>query len=66
LTLAHRIEAAIARPPLSQVATSQLEELRDLAADADEIDDLPGKWQAAVLQAESGDGHAGSGCCHGH
>jgi hypothetical protein len=67
LTFLDRIEAAIARPPLSDVATSQLDELRELAADAAEIDDLPGKWQAAVLEAEQAfESRCSGDACEGH
>ena len=53
MTLAERIARALERPPLSEVADEQRDELLELAAGADAIEDLPGKWQAAILQAES-------------
>ncbi|MFL5825891.1 MAG: hypothetical protein ACJ76V_05155 [Thermoleophilaceae bacterium] len=51
-----RVEAAMTRPPLSEMSAEQRAELDELLADAEEIEDLPGKWQAALVAAEeSGD-----------
>jgi hypothetical protein len=64
--LDERIRAA---PPLSDISAAQREELDALLAEADAVEDLPGKWQAAVIEAElraggeepaHGDGHR----CH--
>ncbi len=63
MRLAERVEAALARPPLCDVSAAARAELAELVAAADELEDLPGKWQAAVLRAEAGGGEA-SGCCH--
>jgi hypothetical protein len=72
VTFADRIAAALMRPPLSEVAADQRAELIELARDATDVDDLPGKWQAAVLEAESEAASPASaspgGCrsCHHH
>jgi hypothetical protein len=53
MTLTERVEAVADLPPLSQLPGAQRAELeRELAA-ADALEDLPGKWQAAVLEAEA-------------
>ena len=63
-----RARAALAAPPLSAAASAQREELLEAAGAADAFEDLPGKWQAAILKAESGepDGSGRSHCCGGH
>jgi hypothetical protein len=51
-TLRERVEAASAAPPLSEISAEQRAELeRELEA-AQSFEDLRGKWQAAVLEAE--------------
>jgi hypothetical protein len=63
MALQERIRAVWAAPPLSELSAAQREELdRELAA-AESLEDLPGKWQAAVLQAELG---PDAGSCHCH
>ena len=39
-------------PPLSEISADQRAELDALLADAAVVEDLPGKWQAALLEAE--------------
>jgi hypothetical protein len=39
-------------PPLSELAATQRREFHDSLLDANAFEDLPGKWQAAVLAAE--------------
>ena len=51
-SLTARTRAALATPPLSQMNGAQRDELLAALADADEFEDLPGKWQAAILAAE--------------
>ena len=65
--LAERVETALHAPPLSQISASARAELVELAAEAKELEDLPGKWQAAILRAESGAGGEADGghCCGG-
>ena len=58
-------------PPLSEISAAQRAELDELLAQASAVEDLPGKWQAAVLEAElraAGDepAHGGGHCCGRH
>jgi hypothetical protein len=63
MVLRERVQAVVTAPPLSQLSAAQRAELeRELTAAA-ALEDLPGKWQAAVLEAELGPG-AGSCRCH--
>lgn len=62
-TLAARVEAALGRPPLSEVSAAALAELDEVVALAERFEDLPGKWQAAILRAEAGSGEPVGGCC---
>lgn len=67
--LAERIAAVGAVAPIGELSAPDRAELDELAAGAEALEDLPGKWQAAVLEAElraAGEGPAhGDGCCHG-
>jgi hypothetical protein len=67
-TLADRVAAASAHAPLSALAPADRLELDTLLQIADGIEDLPGRWQAALLQAEvDGAGPApAKHCCGGH
>jgi hypothetical protein len=38
--------------PLSEISAEQRAELDILLRDAEAVEDLPGKWQAAVIEAE--------------
>jgi hypothetical protein len=67
--LEQRVAAVAALAPLADLSADQLAELDELMAGADALEDLPGKWQAAVLEAElraagesPGGGHGH--CCH--
>jgi hypothetical protein len=54
-------------PPLSEISAAQRAELELLLAGAESVEDLPGKWQAAVLEAElraEETEPAGGGCGH--
>ena len=46
--LSRRIEKVVAYPPLS----AERRELHEALLDADAFEDLPGKWQATILEAE--------------
>ena len=48
--LRRRVEKVAGYPPLSEMGDDQRRDLQLL--DADAFDDLPGKWQAAILKAE--------------
>jgi hypothetical protein len=56
-------------PPLSEISAAQRAELELLLTAAESVEDLPGKWQAAVLEAElraagTEPSARGGHCCH--
>jgi hypothetical protein len=61
-SLANRVEAALAKPPLNEISAAARAELLDSVAAAADLADLPGKWQAAILNAEGAQQGAGGGC----
>lgn len=68
--LAERFRAARAHPPLAVVSATAARELDDALSRASELEDLPGKWQAALFQAESAaagapESPATRSCCGG-
>ncbi len=67
--LAGRFRAAAGHEPLSALPAAAARELAAVLATVTGFEDLPGKWQAALLTAEaarSGSPVAGGmGCCHG-
>ena len=50
--LSRRVEKLVAYPPLVQMDADQRREFHEALLDADSFEDLPGKWQAAILKAE--------------
>jgi hypothetical protein len=50
--LSRRVEKVVAYPPLSEMSDHQRRELHKALLDADSFEDLPGKWQAAIINAE--------------
>ena len=50
--LGRRVGKAVGYPPLCEMSEPQRREFHEALLDADTFDDLPGKWQAAILQAE--------------
>jgi hypothetical protein len=50
--LSRRVEKVAGDPPLSEMSTRQRREFHEALLDADRFEDLPGKWQAAILKAE--------------
>lgn len=50
--LSRRVEKAVGYPPLSELDDLQRREFHEALLDADTFEDLPGKWQAAILKAE--------------
>jgi hypothetical protein len=50
--LSRRVERVVGHPPLSDLSHLQRREFHEALLDADSFEDLPGKWQAAVLAAE--------------
>jgi hypothetical protein len=47
-----RVEKVVGYPPISELGDLQRREFHEALLDADSFEDLPGKWQAAILQAE--------------
>jgi hypothetical protein len=63
--LKDRFAAAGAREPLNDLCDLDRAELAALLGRVDDFDELPGRWQAALLTAESGaarSGGCGCGC----
>jgi hypothetical protein len=50
--LSRRVEKVVGYPPLSDMDDFQRREFHEALLDADAFEDLPGKWQAAILKAE--------------
>ena len=63
MTVAERVEAALRRPALCEISGAARAELDEVVASAGAFEDLPGKWQAAVLRAEGGAAGEPGGCC---
>ncbi len=50
--LSRRVEKVVGYPPLYEMDADQRREFHEALLDADAFEDLPGKWQAAVVEAE--------------
>ena len=50
--LSRRVEKVVGYPPLCDMDDLQRREFHEALLDADAFEDLPGKWQAAILKAE--------------
>ena len=50
--LSRRIEKGVGYPPLSEMSENQRREFHEALLEADSFEDLPGKWQAAIVAAE--------------
>ena len=50
--LSRRVEKVVGYPPLSELSDFQRREFHEALLDVASFEDLPGKWQAAILQAE--------------
>jgi hypothetical protein len=50
--LSRRVGEIVGYPPLCDMAADQRREFHEALLDADAFEDLPGKWQAAILKAE--------------
>jgi len=50
--LSRRVEKVVAYRPLSDMGDLQRREFHEALLEADSFEDLPGKWQAAILKAE--------------
>jgi hypothetical protein len=47
-----RVGKVVAYPPLAEMSDLQRREFHEALLGADRFEDLPGKWQAAILEAE--------------
>ena len=50
--LTRRVGKVVGYPPLCEMSHPQRREFLKALLDADASEDLPGKWQAAILKAE--------------
>jgi hypothetical protein len=50
--LSRRVGKVVAYAPLSEMSDVQGREFQEALLDADRFEDLSGKWQAAIIQAE--------------
>jgi hypothetical protein len=50
--LSRRVKKLVGYPPLSEMSDDQRRDFHDALLDASSYEDLPGKWQAAILNAE--------------
>ena len=50
--LSRRAGKVVGYPPLSELDDLQRREFREALLDAHSFEDLPGKWQAAIVSAE--------------
>jgi hypothetical protein len=50
--LSRRVEKVVGYPPLSEMSDQQRREFHEALLEADRFEDLAGKWQAAILEAE--------------
>jgi hypothetical protein len=50
--LSRHVEKVVGYPPLCDMAADQRREFHDALLDADSFEDLPGRWQAAMVAAE--------------
>jgi hypothetical protein len=50
--LSRRVEKVVGYPPLSELGDLQRREFHEALLEAGSFEDLPGRWQAAVMEAE--------------
>ena len=50
--LSHRVGKVVGYPPLSEMSDPHRREFHEALLEAATYEDLPGKWQAAILKAE--------------
>ena len=50
--LSRRVEKIVGYPPLCEMGEQQRRELHEALLEAGSFEDLPGKWQAAIVTAE--------------
>ena len=49
--LSRRVEKVVGYPPLSELGDLQRREFHEGLLEAGSFEDLPGKWQAAIMEA---------------
>jgi hypothetical protein len=49
--LSRRVEKVVGYPPLCEMGTDQRREFHEALFEAASFEDLPGKWQAAIVKA---------------
>jgi hypothetical protein len=52
--LSRRVGEVVAYAPLVEMSAQQRREFHEAFLEADDFEDLPGRWQAAILKAEQG------------
>jgi hypothetical protein len=52
VALSRPVEKVVGYPPLSELGDLQRREFHEALLEAATFEDLPGKWQAAILKAE--------------
>jgi hypothetical protein len=50
--LSRRVETVVGYPPLVEMTDPQQREFHEALLDAKSFEDLPGKWQAGILEVE--------------
>ncbi len=51
--LSRRVEKVVGYPPLSELGRQPRQEFHEALCQAGNFEDLSGKWQAAILEAEA-------------
>ena len=52
VALSRRVEGVVGYPPLCDMGVDQRRDFPEALLEADTFEDLPGKWQAAIVTAE--------------
>jgi hypothetical protein len=52
VALSRRVERLVGYPPLCDMGVDQRRDFHEALLEADTFEDLPGKWQAAIVTAE--------------
>jgi hypothetical protein len=50
--LSERVEKVVGYPPLAELGDLQWREFHEALLEAETFEDLPGKWQTAIMEAE--------------
>jgi hypothetical protein len=58
--LSRRVGRVVGYPPLCDISDLQRREFHEALLDAHAFEDLPGKWQAAILKTEENRPNCGS------